>query len=68
MSLFPFITLVSFVLGLGLGEIFICKILTGLLAKGWIVLFFTFFNLLMVFIVLRFVQRQGITEGKRSGR
>ena len=62
MPLFSFMALIFFVLGLGIGEIFISKILLGLLSKGWIVLLVSLLNLLIILMVIRIVQRKPVIE------
>lgn len=60
MPLFPLVILISILITLGISEIFSCKILLGILSKGWVVLLLSLINFLIVIIVIRFIQRDQV--------
>jgi hypothetical protein len=62
MPLFSLITLCTVLLLLGVSEIIFCKILLDFLSKGWVVLFVSLINFLIVIIVIRFIQRDQVQK------
>ena len=62
MPLLSLITLVTFLLILGISEIIFCKILLGILSKGWVVLLVSLINFLIISIVIRYIQRDQVQK------
>jgi hypothetical protein len=57
MPLLSLIVLITILLITGIIEIIFCKNLLDILSKGWVVLFISLINLLIIAGVIRFIQR-----------